>query len=128
MSRPAPTVLVIDDAEDMHDLIAVRLAPEGIRVLGALDAARGEAIARAERPDLILLDFERADEDGLATCRRLTADPELGAIPLAFLTASAGEAFAARARAAGARATIAKPFDGPGLRAAVRALLSPPGG
>lgn len=116
-------VLVIDDSQDIHDLIAVRLKPEGVRLLHALDAEPGIALARQERPDLLLLDLDLPGESGLELCRRFKNDPELSAIQVIFLTGTVDVATKVLAFDAGASDYITKPFDGVELRARVRSAL-----
>ena len=119
----AQSVLVIDDAKDIHDLVAARLRPEGVRLLHAFDSDRGLALAREERPDLVLLDLDLDGRSGLDVCRALRADPRLAAIPVIFLTGTVDVATKVQAFDAGAIDYVTKPFDGVELRARVRAAL-----
>jgi diguanylate cyclase (GGDEF)-like protein len=116
-------VLVIDDAEDIHDLVEVRLRPEGVTVLHALDADAGMSVARATRPDLVLLDLDLAGRSGLDLCRSLLAEPRLASIPIIFLTGTVDVATKVMAFDAGAIDYVTKPFDGIELRARVRSAL-----
>lgn len=117
------SVLVIDDASDIHDLIRVHLRPEGVRLHHAEDADAGLALAQAERPDLILLDLDMPGRSGLELCRLVKDDPDLAAIPVVFLTGTTDVPTKVRAFDAGASDYITKPFDAVELRARVRAAL-----
>jgi DNA-binding response OmpR family regulator len=117
------SVLVIDDAQDIHDLVDVRLRPEGVTVLHALDPDAGMGIARELRPDVVLLDLDLAGRSGLDVCRNLLADPRLSSIPVIFLTGTVDVATKVQAFDAGAIDYVTKPFDGVELRARVRSAL-----
>jgi CheY-like chemotaxis protein len=80
------TVLVIDDAPDMHDLLQRSLVREGYRVEGAVDGQSGLERARAVRPDAIILDVIMPEMDGWSVLTALKADPELADIPVIMLT------------------------------------------
>jgi diguanylate cyclase (GGDEF)-like protein len=116
-------VLVIDDAQDIHDLIDVRLRPEGVTVLHALDADAGLTLARERRPDLILLDLDLPGRSGLELCKDVIGDADLSSIPVLFLTGTVDVATKVRAFDAGAADYITKPFDAVELRARVRSAL-----
>lgn len=71
MSR---TVLVVDDDHEILDITSAVLRDGGYRVLTASGGREGLAIARTERPDLILLDINMHDIDGWSTLRLLRLD------------------------------------------------------
>lgn len=116
-------VLVIDDSEDIHDLIDVRLRSEDVRILHALDATSGVALAKKQPPDLFLLDLDLGDEDGLAVCRNLRDDAVLSSVPVIILTGTTDVATKAAALDSGAVDYVTKPFDAVELRARVRVAL-----
>jgi signal transduction histidine kinase len=117
------SVLIIDDSQDIHDLIEVRLRPEGVRLYHAFDAEAALALIRHLRPDLLLLDLDLPGQSGLELCRQLKADLELSAIPVIFLTGTVDVEAKVQAFDAGATDYITKPFDAAELRARVRAAL-----
>jgi diguanylate cyclase (GGDEF)-like protein len=117
------SVLVIDDAQDIHDLIEARLRPEGVTLLHAFDAASGIARARERRPDLFLLDLDLDGSSGLDVCRQLKSELDLAYIPVIILTGTVDVATKVRAFDAGAIDYVTKPFDAIELRARVRAAL-----
>ncbi len=120
---PVQSVLVVDDAGDIHDLVEARLRPEGVAIQHAFDAERALAAARASRPDLVLLDLELPGASGLELCRRFKADPDLAAIPVIFLTGTVDVDVKVQAFDAGAIDYVVKPFDAVELRARVRSAL-----
>jgi len=89
----------------------------------AVDGLSGIEVARAERPDLILLDMNLPGLDGWQTVRLLKADGALGGIPVLALTAHAMAGDRERALAAGCDEYDAKPVDLPRLLSKIQSLL-----
>jgi signal transduction histidine kinase/DNA-binding response OmpR family regulator len=80
------TVLVVDDDESIRRLIAVELGPYGLRVLEASDGEEGVRVAKAERPDLILLDVFMPRLNGWQTLKALKDSAETRNIPVVVLS------------------------------------------
>jgi two-component system cell cycle response regulator DivK len=95
----------------------------GHQPLCAVDAETGLTLARAERPDLILMDIQLPGMDGLAATALLKANQDTAAIPIIALTAMAMKEDKEKTRAAGCDAYIAKPLRYQELYAAIDALL-----
>jgi len=104
-------VLVIDDESSIRMLCRVNLRASGMNVIEAADGEAGLALARRERPDLILLDVMMPGLDGWEVARRLAADPATREIPVVFLTARAGEQDRRHGAHLGGAGYVAKPFD-----------------
>jgi CheY-like chemotaxis protein len=117
-------VLVADDQDLNRELVRTLLERRGYRVSAAEDGAAAVALARKERPHLVLLDLAMPHKDGLAAAREMKADPELAAIPLVALTAMAMRGDEARAREAGFDAYLTKPIVRHELEATVARLLA----
>jgi len=79
-------LLVDDDPDFVAATKTVLESRHDYRVLTASDGVFGLAIARAEQPDLIILDVLMPFEDGFDTARELKADPALSRIPIMMLT------------------------------------------
>lgn len=79
-------LLVDDDPDFLAATKTVLDSRHNYKVLTASDGVFGLAIARAERPDLIILDVLMPFEDGFDTARELKADIELSQIPIIMLT------------------------------------------
>jgi DNA-binding response OmpR family regulator len=92
-------------------LCRVNLRASGMQVLEAADGETGLALARKERPDLILLDVMMPGLDGWDVARQLAADPETSEIPVVFLTARAGEDDRRLGASLGGAGYVLKPFD-----------------
>ena len=82
-------VLAIDDDPMAIQLIEAVLKPEGYAVLTATGGEAGLALARQERPALVILDLLMPEVDGFAVVERLRADPATAAIPIVILTSKA---------------------------------------
>jgi len=79
-------LLVDDDSDFVSATKTVLESKHDYKVLTASDGVFGLAIARVERPDLIILDVLMPFEDGFDTARELKNDPELSQIPIMMLT------------------------------------------
>ncbi|HID61833.1 MAG TPA: response regulator [Anaerolineae bacterium] len=118
-----PTVLIIEDDPNVCKFITVNLSQRGYRTLTATNGEDGLAQARAEQPDLILLDLKLPGADGWATLETLRADPDLLGIPVVIITASAVKEEERRARQLGAMSYLVKPISVQQLVTTVRAAL-----
>jgi two-component system cell cycle response regulator DivK len=104
------TVLVVEDNPANMTLATFLLKSAGYAVLSATDAEAGLASARAEQPDLVLMDIQLPGMDGLQACAILKKDPTTRDIPVIALTALAMKGDEERIRAAGCDGYIAKPL------------------
>ena len=117
-------VLIVEDNPDNMLLTVMLLESVGHQVLSAIDAEAGLALARAERPDLILMDIQLPGMDGLEATVLLKADPETSAVPVIALTALAMKGDEERIRAAGCDGYIAKPIGIQDFLGAVAARMA----
>src|SRR5262245_3451328 len=110
-------VLAIDDSQEIHQLLGVRLRGEGVTLHHALDGEQGLKMARELQPDLILLDIDMPDHTGFEVCQKLKSDPQTECLQVIFLTA-ADQVFAkVQGFDLGAIDYITKPFESAELRA-----------
>lgn len=116
-------ILLIEDEPTNQDLIRRYLALLRYEVIIAGDGARGVELARAERPDLILMDLSLPVMDGWSATRALKYDPATQPIPIIVLTANAMQEDADQAFAAGCDAFATKPIDFPSLKQTISELL-----
>jgi CheY-like chemotaxis protein len=103
-------ILIVEDVEYNRDLLT-QLLEEEFEVIAATDGAAGIAMARRERPDLILMDLSMPVLDGWEATRRLKADESLRAIPVIALTSRAMQGDEIKARASGCDDYLTKPLD-----------------
>jgi adenylate cyclase len=121
--REPPLILVVDDNEANVDILATRLSTQGYAVTTARDGDEALQRARAERPDVILLDIMMPKLDGLEVTRRLRADASLPFMPIILVTAKAEMADVVAGLDAGADEYLTKPIDQASLLARVRSIL-----
>lgn len=119
-------VLVVDD-----DVMALELAIEvlgsaGYPVSGVRSVGEAVDVVRRSRPDLIVLDLNLDDEDGLEVVRRLHEDPALRAVPVVVWSASTSPEDVDRARAAGCDAFFVKPLSPGRFLDGIGAYVRPP--
>jgi DNA-binding response OmpR family regulator len=120
----ATRVLVIDDEAPIRLLCRVNLEAEGMEVLEAADGPSGLETARAEIPDVILLDVMMPGLDGWRVAEELLDDERTQAIPIVFLTARAELRDRARGIDLGGVDYVTKPFNPVELAPLVRSLLA----
>lgn len=113
-------VLVVEDDTDNRRIVAKALSVEGYEIVEATDGIQALAQARAEHPDLILMDLALPNMDGWEATRRLKSDPETRAIPVVALTAVAMRGDEEQARDAGCDDYISKPARPMQIRAIVK--------
>lgn len=136
LSKPAPAdtapasppahfkVLVADDQPDNVHLLVTRLESEGYTFVVAHDGEETLAQARAEHPDLVLLDVNMPKKSGFEVVAEMRADPELQHIPVIILTAARISPRDVReGLGLGADDYVTKPFDWRELAARLRAKL-----
>jgi two-component system alkaline phosphatase synthesis response regulator PhoP len=117
-------VLVIDDEAPIRLLCRVNLEAEGMAVIEAADGPAGLDAARAERPDVILLDVMMPGLDGWRVAEELLDDAGTSGIPIVFLTARAELRDRARGIDLGGVDYITKPFNPIELAPLVTGLLN----
>ena len=103
-------ILVIEDSPVNMALTVAILESVGNIVLQAETGLRGIELARQEQPDIILMDVQLPDIDGLVATRMLKADPRTARLPVIALTAFATKSDEDEARAAGCDGYVTKPI------------------
>ena len=116
-------ILIVEDNPDNMFLTVMLLESAGYTVLSATDAEAGLTLARAELPDLILMDIQLPGMDGLEATALLKSDVATRAIPVIALTALEMKGDEERIRAAGCDGYIAKPMGIQDFLATVAARL-----
>jgi DNA-binding response OmpR family regulator len=117
-------VLVIDDEAPIRLLCRVNLEAEKMEVLEAADGPSGLEKARAENPDVILLDVMMPALDGWRVAEQLLDEDSTKDIPIIFLTARAEFRDRARGQDIGGVDYVTKPFNPLELASLVNGLLA----
>ncbi len=123
MTDERPRLLVVDD-EPTNLQVLRHVLQADYRLLFATDGERALAIARQQRPDLILLDLMMPGMSGYDVCTVLKADANTAAIPVIFVTALSDSQDEARGFEVGSVDYITKPVSAPVVRARARTHLS----
>ncbi|GAC1437261.1 MAG: hypothetical protein NVSMB65_11500 [Chloroflexota bacterium] len=105
------TILVVDDEPDILLLLDQHLQDDGYATLTAATGTEAIALARGQRPDLILLDVMMPGMSGFDVCNLLRDSPETRDIPVIFLTAVAETPKKVMGLRLGAEDYVTKPFD-----------------
>jgi signal transduction histidine kinase/DNA-binding response OmpR family regulator len=116
-------VLAVDDNEQNLRLITALLSARGYHVIETRDAISAIEYARAEKPDVVLMDVMLPGVDGLSATRMLASDPRTRDIPVIAISANAMAEDHAKARAAGCCAYVTKPVDSRSLLAILGGVL-----
>jgi len=106
-----PKILIVDDDPGVRHLCRMVLGNEGYEVLEAQDGPTGVSRARAEKPDLVLLDWMMPEVDGLDTLRMLKMGSSTKQIPVVMITALDGLTEITVATFSGADGYVTKPFE-----------------
>jgi DNA-binding response OmpR family regulator len=80
-------ILIVDDDPDLVEAVTMILESKNYDVVAAYGGIEGLQKAKAENPDLIVLDVMMPDKDGYMVCKELKADPKLRKTPILLLTA-----------------------------------------
>lgn len=117
-------ILVVDDEPDALEVLGFKLKEAGFIPIFAKDGARALALARDERPALIVLDLMLPEIDGLEVCKILRRDPGTATIPILMLTARAAEMDRVIGLELGADDYVTKPFSPRELVLRIKKLLA----
>ena len=124
-------VLVIDDSPTITKVVQLVLTKAGYQVQTAVDGEQGLVAVRAQRPELILLDFVMPRMNGYQFCRELTADAKLRDIPVILMSAKGDQVGERFVKVMGIVDYITKPFSPEAITAVVAHTIgkySGPGG
>jgi len=119
----AKRILVVDDETQLVEMVKMRLEANGYEVLSAYDGQEALDKARAEKPDLMILDLMLPKLDGYKVCRMLKFDEKYKSIPIILFTARVQESDKETGSQVGADAYITKPFEPQVLLAKIKELL-----
>ena len=117
-------ILLVEDNEMNRDMLSRRLSRRGYDVIIAVDGEQGRTMARAELPDLILMDMSLPIIDGWEVTRQLKSATETSHIPIVALTAHAMAGDRERALSVGCDEYDTKPVEFSRLVDKIKALLN----
>ena len=119
-------LLIADDLVPIRQMVRITLSTQGWTIIEAENGQKALEMARAEKPDLMLLDVDMgAGLNGFDVCRELKANEDTKGIPIVMLTAHDSESDRAVGLAAGAAQYLTKPFGPLELIDTIRTILAP---
>ncbi|MBF0162728.1 MAG: response regulator [Magnetococcales bacterium] len=120
------TLLIVEDSAVQRVMLQRLLREAGYAVLAAKDGVEGLAMAREQRPALVITDIAMPNMDGYAMCRAIKSDPQLAALPVLLLTGLDDPKEVIRGLEAGADNYLTKPVEDAHLLERIRLLLDNP--
>ena len=117
------TILVADDETHILHVVSLKLRNAGYRVLTARDGQEALEIAIAEKPDLLITDYQMPQLSGLELCQKLKQDPATRSIPAIMLTARGYHLEPQDTEQNGILRMLSKPFSPRHLLATVNEVL-----
>jgi CheY-like chemotaxis protein len=118
------TILVVDDFDDARLILKTWLEKKGFKVVQAENGNQAVVAAQRVRPDLIIMDIEMPELDGLSATRKIRTMKELDAVPVLAVSAYGPQQFRADALAAGCSEYVSTPFEPDNLERVIRSFLS----
>ena len=118
-----PTILVVEDEEDLRDIVIYNLEREGYETVGVESGEEGLELAISMKPDLVVLDLMLPGMNGMDVCRNIKQSDNTKAIPVIIVSAKGEEADIVSGLEIGADDYLTKPFSPRILLARVRAVL-----
>lgn len=118
-----PTILVVDDDDDIRLLIAQLLRSQDYSVTEAASAAEAEVSVLEHPPQLILMDLGMPDTDGLSSIWNIRKQPKMASVPIIIVSAYDAFDLRAEATAAGCCGYVTKPLDPDQLKSLIKSVL-----
>ena len=119
------TILVVDDFDDTRLLLRTWLERRGFRVVEAENGIQAINQAETESPDLIIMDMQMPQLDGLAATRRIRKLESMNSVPIVAVSAYGADQFRELALAAGCNEYVSTPFEPATLEGIIRNLVHP---
>ena len=117
------TVLVVDDFDDTRLLLRTWFERRGFRVVEAENGIEAIDQAETESPDLIIMDMQMPQLDGLSATRRIRGMKSMGSVPIVAVSAYGADQFRDLALAAGCNEYVSTPFEPATLEGIISSLV-----
>jgi two-component system cell cycle response regulator DivK len=118
-----PKILVVDDFDDTRYLLRTWLERKGFQVIEAQNGNEAVQLAQAQSPDLIIMDLEMPELDGLGATRAIRNNATLTSVPIVAVSAYGAEQFRGPALLAGCNDYVSTPFEPAELERLIRLYL-----
>jgi CheY-like chemotaxis protein len=117
------TILIVDDFDDTRLLLRTWLQKKGFRIVEAENGYRAIAAAEKIKPDLIIMDVEMPELDGLEATSRIRKLSGFAGVPIVAVSAYGADQYRDLALAAGCNEYVSTPFEPDELERLIRSLL-----
>ena len=117
------TILVVDDFDDTRLLLRTWLERRGFRVVEAENGIQAINQAETESPDLIIMDMQMPQLDGLSATRRIRKLESMNSVPIVAVSAYGADQFREQALSAGCNEYVSTPFEPDDLEKLIRSLI-----
>jgi CheY-like chemotaxis protein len=117
------TILVVDDFDDTRLLLRTWLQKKGYRVIEAQNGRQAVAEAASGQPDLIIMDVEMPELDGLSATRKIRTLANSEELPIVVVSAYGADQFRDDALAAGCNEYVSTPFEPDHLEKLIKSLI-----
>ena len=118
------TILIVDDFDDTRLLLRTWLEKKGYRVVEAENGKHAVTMAEDTRPDLIIMDVEMPELDGLSATRQIRALKDFERVPIVAVSAYGADQFRADALKAGCNEYVSTPFEPEELEKLISTLIN----
>ena len=118
------TILVVDDFDDTRLLLRTWLERKGYRVIEAHDGRQAISAAQDILPDLIIMDVEMPELDGLSATREIRKLEALDDVPIVAVSAYGADQFRLEALAAGCNEYVSTPFEPNELEILIKSFMT----
>lgn len=119
-----PTILIVDDFDDTRLLLRTWLEKKGYRVFEAENGNEAVTEAEIRRPDLIIMDVEMPELDGLSATRKIRALKDFQGVPIVAVSAYGADQYREHALKAGCNEYVSTPFEPDELEKLIRSLIT----
>ena len=120
------TILIVDDFDDTRLLLRTWLQKKGYQVFEAENGKQAIVEVENRHPDLIIMDVEMPELDGLSATRKIRSLTEFADVPILAVSAYGADQFRANALAAGCNEYVSTPFEPEELEQIIRTLIGSP--
>ena len=123
MAEESPTIMIVDDDDDVRGMIAQFLHSAGYQVIQAANSTEAQRHALESLPELIIMDIGMPQVDGLTAVWKMREHPALSDIPVLILSAYDSYDLRAEAASTGCLGYLTKPVEPDHLRATLEEIL-----
>ena len=104
-------IMIVDDDAEIANLVEATLTRDDYEIIKAHNGEEAVSRAKADMPELILMDVVMPKKDGYAACREIRSDPATEHIRIVMLTSMGGQEQVRKGLQAGANGHMVKPFS-----------------